>query len=502
MSDLRPYQEKAVDDLRRSIRGGAKAPVLVSPCGSGKTLIAKAIIDSAVQKGNQVLFLAPRRELIYQTVEKLDRAGIPCGIIMAGESPDMMAPVQVACVPTLHRRRERTYLPPAAVVIVDEAHLSVARTTADILNDYSNAIKVALTATPCRGDGRGLGELYDALVMGPRPRDLIEGGYLVRPRYFAPSTPDLSDVKIQMGDYNQTQLGHRMDDPKLIGDVVSNWFRLASDRQTVVFGVNISHAMHLCQSFVEAGVRAEHLDSTTPTDERREILRRFENGDTQVLTNCQIFSYGIDCPPASACVLAHPTKSLARYVQAVGRVLRPYPGKADCVVLDHAGIVDDLGRVEDDFPWTLDGRERVQDRMASRERKTPKDLTCPKCALIFRPAAECPSCGHDMRHHHRAKAIEATEADLVKWEKRGKDRERRQWTMAEKEAFYAELLGVVRDRGYQRGWASHKYREKFGVWPQSLKHVQPRQPSPAVMSWVKSRQIAFAKAKEKGRIHG
>ena len=503
MSDLRPYQEKAVDDLRRSIRGGAKAPVLVSPCGSGKTLIAKAIIDSAVSKGNQVLFLAPRRELIYQTVEKLDRAGIPCGIIMAGESPDMMAQVQVACVPTLHRRMERTYLPPAAVVICDEAHLFVARMMREILACYANALKIGLTASPCRNDGRGLGEIFDALVMGPLPSELIEGGYLVKPEYYAPSTPDLSRIKIKRGDYDQTQLGHRMDDPKLIGDVVNNWFRLASDRQTLVYGVNISHAMHLCERFVEAGVSAEHLDSTTPLDKRREILRRFENGESQVVTNVQVFSYGIDVPIASACVLAHPTKSLARYIQAGGRVFRPHPGKTDCLIIDHAGIIDKLGRIEDDHPWSLDGKSRIQDRMASRERKAPKDLTCPECALIFRSAAECPGCGHAMRHHHRAKAIEATEADLVKFEKRGKDRERRQWTMDEKSAFYAELLGVARDRGYKNGWASHKYREKFGVWPQSLKHIQPCPPSMAVMSWVKSRQIAYAKGREKGRVsHG
>ena len=497
MTDLRPYQQSALDGLRASFRAGKRAPVLVAPCGSGKTHIARAIIDGAVAKGHQVLFLAPRRELIYQTAEKLAEAGIHHGIMMAGESQDVMAPVQVACVPTLHRRMTRTYLPPAKVVIIDEAHLSVARTTQEILHGYPDALKIGLTATPCRGDGRGLGEIFDDLVMGPSIPELIAGGYLVQPRYFAPSTPDLAGIKIQMGDYNQTQLGNRMDDPVLIGDVVTNWLRLASDRQTVVFGVNIAHAMHLCERFIEAGVRAEHLDSTTPNDERREILRRFENGATQVLTNCQIFSYGIDCPPASCCVLAHPTKSLARYVQAVGRVLRPYPGKLDAVVIDHAGIVDGLGFVEDDFPWTLDGTERVQDRMGARERKEPKSLTCPKCATVFSGAARCPNCGHDMSRQ-RAEAIAATEADLVEVAARGQEREKRAWTMAEKGVFYSELLGLAKERGYNKGWAAHKYRERLGVWPQGLDRT-PSAASSATRAWAKSRQIAYAKAREKRR---
>lgn len=496
MTSLRPYQVAALDGLRASLRSGHRAPVLVAPCGSGKTIIAKAIIDGAMAKGHQCLFLAPRRELIYQCSEKLTAAGIHHGIMMAGESMDRLAPVQVACVPTLHRRRARTYLPSAKVVICDEAHLFVSRMMSEILGEYPDAIKIGLTATPCRGDGRGLGEMFDDLVLGPSIPELIAGGYLVKPRYFAPSTPDLAGIKIQAGDYHQGQLGERMNKDALVGDVVDNWFRLAVGRQTIVFGVNVAHAMHLCQRFREAGVRAEHLDSTTPREERRDMLKRFEDGAVQLLTNCQIFSYGIDVPPASACVLAHPTKSLARYVQAVGRVLRPYAGKTDCLVIDHAGIIDAMGFVEDDFPWTLDGKESVQDRIAAVERKEPKSLTCPECATVFTGAARCPSCGHDMSRQ-RAKAMAEIEADLVEVKRKGEARQKREWTMAEKAAFYGELLGLAIERKYNSGWAAHKYLERLGVWPNAMKGEAAREPSIATRSWVKSRQIAHAKAMEK-----
>lgn len=493
---LRPYQSKAVDDLRRSMQSGAKAPLLVAPCGSGKTIKARAIIESAVGKGSRVLFLAPRRELIFQTSEKLDAAGIHHGVIMAGVGQDGFAPVQVACIPTMHRRLTASYavLPKADLIIVDEAHLALSKSTIDIIEAYPDARVIGLTATPCRSDGAGLGQLFDGLVLGPSMRELIDGGYLVQPRYFAPSKPDLEGIKIRAGDYAQEALGERMDQPQLIGDVVSNWARIAGDRQTVVFAVTVKHSRHLREQFQAIGVRAEHLDAKTPTDERREILRRFESGETQVICNCQIFSYGLDCPPASACVLAHPTKSLARYIQAVGRVLRPYPGKTDCLVIDHAGIVEDLGFVEDDQPWSLDGKERISERQAST-RKEPKPITCTQCDTVFGESATCPHCGYTMKDE-RKEAIEALEADLAEVDRKTRAAAKREWTPERKQRFYSELLSICKQRGYKPGWAANKYKSRTNVWPRGLSHVSVT-PSPETLAWVRSRDIAYAKSREK-----
>lgn len=499
---LRDYQQAAVDALRRSVAAGKRAPVLVAPCGSGKTIMARAIVEGAIEKNRNVLFLAPRRELIYQTSAKLSEAGIHHGVMMAGEGRRPGAQVQVASLPTLHRRLADGHAqrPPASVVLVDECHLALAKTTMDVLAGYPDAIKIGLTATPCRGDGRGLGEMFDDLVLGPSIPELTALGFLVPTRYFAPSTPDLEGVGIKMGDYNQKQLGERMDDPVLIGDVIDNWRRIAGELQTVVFAVNVAHSMHLRDEFERAGVAAEHLDASTPKDERRGILQRFEAGQTQVICNCQIFSYGIDCPPAAACVLAHPTKSLARYHQAVGRVLRPYPGKAECLVIDHAGIVAELGFVADPQPWSLDGKRKIQDAKSSTARKEPKPLTCPQCSTVFAGAGICPACGHDMATRYAA-AVEAIEAELqeltrledaaaVKRAKKARDDE---WPSARKERFYQELLGLAIERGYKEGWAYHKYIERFEVGPPWAK--QTREPSLSTRSWVKSRQIAWAKSK-------
>lgn len=493
MSDLRPYQQAAKDALRKSLLSGNRSPLLVLPCGGGKTHIAKSIIEDATAKGKRTLFLAPRRELVYQTCEKLDEVGLDYGIIMAGESKSMFAPVQVGCIPTVHRRLEHTLPPPADLIIIDEAHLSIAKSTRTVLDAYPNARKIGLTATPIRKDGRGLGEVYDDLVMGPTVTSLMDQGYLVKTEYFAPSAPDLEGVKIQMGDYNQKQIGERM--LPLVGDVVTNWLRIAPDRPTVVFSVNVAHSRYLCDSFKEAGVAAEHLDARTPNEDRKAILERLKRGTTQVLTNCDILSYGWDCPPISCAVLARPTKSLARYLQAAGRVLRPYPGKETTIIIDHTGVIEELGFVEDEFPWSLDGDETIEERQGTTERKEPKPLTCPKCSTIFEGTDICPACGHRMTSEFK-QAQMLRDAELAKVDKALRKATGREWTMSEKQDFFSELYAIAKERGYKPGWASMKYKERLGVWPNPLRKVS-KPPTPETRSWVKSRQIAWAKSKNR-----
>lgn len=497
MTDLRPYQADAVDAIRACVMAGSKAPLLVMPTGSGKTHVAKTIIESAVGKGKQVLFLAPRRELIYQTAEKLDEAGIEYGIIMAGEQKNMFAPVQVACIPTIFRRLEHTLPPPADLVIVDEAHLSISRMAKTVMDAYPSAHKIGLTATPSRTDGKGLGEVYDQIVMGPSVAALTDQGFLVKAEYYAPSKPDLEGVKITAGDYNKKQLGERMF--PLIGDVVSNWARIARDRQTVVFSVNVAHSRHLCEMFNEFGVRAEHIDARTPTEDRKAILKRVKAGDTQVICNCDVLSYGWDSPPISCAVLARPTKSLARYLQAAGRILRPYPGKENCIIIDHTGVVDTLGFVDDVIPWTLDGDDSVEERKKETQKKEPVQLTCPKCAATFKESDTCPACGHRMVDE-RKKAIEARDADLAAVDRKTRMAMGREWTPEEKRNFYGELLGIARQRKYKDGWAAMKYKEKLGVWPVFKGGVVPA--TLETLSWVKSSQIAWAKSQQRKQANG
>ena len=496
---LRPYQAQAVHDIRASFASKNRRVLFQLATGGGKTRVLAEVVRLAREKRSKVVLLAPRRELVYQIRKALLREGVKAGVIMAGENPDIYADVHVCSFDTLHARaiqRDKIRMPDADLVIVDEAHLAVADGRQEILSHYSTQKQLLVTATPARGDGRGLCEIADDLVFGPSMKELIELGHLVQPRYFAPSEPDLSKVKKgKDGDYQEKALGNVMDDPKLIGDILDNWTRLASDRRTVVFCVNRKHSRHIAAEFVARGIRAEHLDGETPLDERAAILQRVENGQTQVLCNVYVASYGLDIPALDCAVLARPTKNITLYLQTVGRVLRAFPGKTDALIIDHAGAVEENGYAEDDHPWSLDGNEKIKDRIESqkKEGKEPKEIRCPACGNVFRSSHICPACGYQCVPE--TEALPVWEADLVEMKRKETAAEKRNRTTSkeDKRHFYGELLHFANSKGKSEGWVAHTYKAAFGVWPNAHKGTDPVAPTKKTLDYIRARQIAFAK---------
>jgi len=210
---LHAFQHDAVEHIERELEQRCKL-LLVAPTGSGKTVIASEIIKRAVAKYRTALFLAHRREIIQQTSAKLTANGVRHGIIMAGIDPRPMEPVQVASIDTLLVRGVRSdamRLPPADLLIFDEAHRARGRTREHLINLYPNASLLGMTATPCRGDGRGLGNIFDKMIECPQVAELITGGYLVPSRVYASIDPDLKGVRIKTGDYAVGQLEDRLD---------------------------------------------------------------------------------------------------------------------------------------------------------------------------------------------------------------------------------------------------------------------------------------------------
>jgi DNA repair protein RadD len=500
---LRDYQRDMIAKARASLAAGNLKVIVQAPTGSGKTRIAAEIIRLAMVKGRKVLFIAPRRELIYQAREAFAAEGVWCGTIMAGEVMTQTADVQVASFDTLHARgmlRKRIAMPEAQLVLVDEVHLALAPTRRAILDHYhaAGSTLVGLTATPARGDGRGLGEAWDDLVEGPSVALLTEQGHLVPARYYAPTKPDLEAVGLNAdGDYIEDQLGEAMDKPPLIGDIVENWQRIASDRRTVVFCVNRAHSRHVRDAFLAAGVEAEHVDGETPEGERADIFERVRRGATQVLCNVFVASYGLDIPVLDCAVLARPTKNIALYLQTVGRVLRIYPGKTDAMVIDHAGAVLENGFADDYIPWSLDAKSKVKDRKAASQnaKSEPKKLECGHCHTVFSGRRDCPSCGHSVVP--KTEAIPVHQADLQEIS-RDQRKANRELTWEEKAVFIGELRAYAARTGKADGWIAHKYRARVGVWPNDarVKHAPACIPSPETLSWIKSQNIRYAKRRE------
>jgi DNA repair protein RadD len=283
MIEDRPYQ---IDIIAKFMRTAAefKRIIIVASTGAGKTVIAAAIIKNYVSRRKQVLVLAHRREIVRQTVKKLRDLGVWCGVIQAsaGESEMPMAPVQVASMQTLWARamrqgpngKTRMELPPADLVVVDECHHATAETWRTILDAYPDAIILGLTATPCRGDGRGLGGIFETMIECPQVAQLIELGHLVKSRVYASSVPDLKGIEVRHGDYVESQLAECMDRQKLVADIVATWHKYGKRRKTVCFATGVAHSLHLRNEFVASGVRAEHIDGSTPKDERDATLAR------------------------------------------------------------------------------------------------------------------------------------------------------------------------------------------------------------------------------------
>jgi superfamily II DNA or RNA helicase len=383
-------------------------------------------------------------------------------------------------------------LPPADLLIIDECHHCPAQTYRKIIDAYPDAIVLGLTATPCRGDGRGLGGIFETIIECPQVASLIQQGYLVKTRVYAPVNPNLKGVKVQAGDYVESQLAERMDRPQLIGDIVTHWHKYGERRKTVCFAINVSHSVHLRDEFVRSGVRAEHIDGGTPKAERDASLARLASGEIELITNCMVLTEGWDMPEVGCCVLARPTRKMGLYRQMIGRVLRPADGKKDAIILDHSGAVFRHGFAEDAVEWTLDPDRRAESPIHAARgefKSSSRMLECSQCGALRIAGEPCPHCGFLPQRPPRAIPIRDGDLGLV-------EGGRAKPAIDDRNQWLGELTAIAVERGYKREWVAYRFKEKFGVWP-PRGDVEPITPTPEVRSWVRSRIIAYAKAQQK-----
>lgn len=484
---LRDYQQQAIDLLRRSLRSGKRRPVLMAPTGAGKTIIAAEIINMARQKGKKVIFCVPALSLIDQTVERFQANGIWDVGVMQGmhELTDWRMPVQVCSIQTLMRRK----IPEADLVIIDEAHVMF-RFLGEWANydEWKDTPFVGLSATPWQ---RGMGKIWDDLLIAVTTEELIKRGHLSDFKVFAPAHPDLKGVKTVAGDYELKGLADVMDQGQLVADIVSTWLERGENRQTICFAVNRTHAKHIQQQFIEAGVVAEYMDAHTDRLARNEIVKRFDNGDVKVICNVGVLTTGFDAD-VRCIILARPTKSEILYTQMIGRGLRLAEGKDHCLILDHSDTTLRLGFVTEIHHTELDdGKPKPKKEQKPKER-LPKE--CPKCSFLRPPKVrECPACGFVPEPRSEVESMEGELYELT----RDKAIKPKDWTKEKKEAFYRELILYARNKKWKEGWAYHAYHDRLKVYPPpGCSKVPADSISPETMAWIKHRNIAKAKARE------
>jgi superfamily II DNA or RNA helicase len=351
---LRDYQIECVQAVAGSWQGGTASPLVVLPTGAGKTIIASYLMDWHFQRhGHRALFLAHRKELIRQTAEKVKlvtsgRQMLPSIGIMLASQNDTRCPLTIASVQTLGSKsgsRLGVYLDHGGapdIVICDEAHHAVSpqwRRIIDAVRAANPAVKiVGMTATPGRADGTALDSVFDQIVFERNLIDMIRGGYLVPPKgYRVPLNIDLDGVKTDGGDYQRKSLSKTINTPRVNRAVVEAWRAYGHNRKTLVFAVDVAHAIALKDEFNDAGYAAEHVSDKMGSRERDATFKRFREGQTQILVNVEIATEGYDDTSIEAILMARPTQSQALYIQCVGRGLRLHPGKTECIIIDCVG---------------------------------------------------------------------------------------------------------------------------------------------------------------------
>jgi len=441
---LRSYQELAITQLRSALAHHSRA-LLVMPTGSGKTVVFSEICRLASIKGSSVLILVHRRELVKQASDKLTKAGVEHGIIAAGFKPSAH-PVQVASVQTLARRLRTVSIQPA-LVIIDEAHHAVAGSWDKITAHFSDAKIIGVTATPSRLDGRGLGSHFSTLVSGPSVEQLTKLGFLSQHRVFAPPViADLKNVKTRAGDYANDQLSEAMDRPTITGDAIGHYRKLADGLPAIAFCCSVAHATSVCASFNAAGYRAKLVTGNMPMEERDEAISGLADGRIQVLCSVDVVSEGTDVPAVSAAILLRPTQSEALYLQQVGRILRPQPGKI-AIVLDHVGSTFKHGFVDDIRKWSLEAKPKRKNYEVSLSVRQ-----CPKCFAAFKPQPFCPCCGHEFPVKPK-RQLTQREGELKEMRRQDAIERREKRKEQGRARTLPELLALARKKGYKPGWA-------------------------------------------------
>jgi len=445
MMELRPYQQTLADATRKAFGEGKSRPLIVLSTGGGKTVVFSYIASNATRKQNRVWIIAHRKELIRQAGNTLAEFGVLHGIIKSGTAPSPNELVHVASVQTLVGKVGKIGSPD--LIIIDECHHATSGSYRKILDAYPSAKVIGVTATPCRLDGKGLGDVFDHLIEGPPLKWLTENGYLSPARYFAPpAVAELAGVKITRGDYDAKELAVAMNKPTITGDAVKHYQRICDGQPMLVFCVSVQHAKDVAAEYRNAGYRAEHVDGNLSDDDRDDRIQGLATGKWQIITSCELIGEGLDVPVCVVAQLLRPTQSLVLHLQQIGRVLRFIRGKT-AMILDHVGNCQRHGLAADEREWSLGGRKTTK-----RKDDDPEVLvrSCPECFSAHKPTPACPYCGFVYPPKPRTKAeIKAGELEEIQAVKKRRVLEERMCRTFEE--FHA--LGISRGYAAPAVWA-------------------------------------------------
>ena len=487
MIQLRPKQQEGFDAIRNSFRRN-HAVLFVGPTGFGKTILFSAIAAAASAKGSRIGIMAHRHELLKQISGALSGFNVPHGLISPRFTPDYRQPVQVISVPTMGARH-RKILPQYKkfdLLINDETHHLTKDNTFGSVYEMLGAPKLlGVTATPCRGDGKGLGVnaggYFQDMIEVTNTRELIDDGFLSDFTVYAPPTQiDLSGLKSRAGDWEREALSSRMDKPSITGDAVKHYSQICPGVPAVVFCVSIQHAEHVAEQFRAAGWNFQVVSGSPMADSvRDQRIAGLADGSIHGLCSADLISEGTDIPAITCAIFLRPTKSQGLYLQQGGRALRPVYAKGfdlstpagrhaamaagpkpKAIFLDHVGhcLNPHLGMIDDVREWSLDGV--IKRKKKKEDEEDIKLRLCKSCFAVFDPAPVCPVRGAPVPTASPRK-IEQVDGDLKEITRQAaaviQQARRKEIAMART---MDDLERIAKERNYKPGWARAVYASR------------------------------------------
>ena len=437
---LRDYQEELYRKTVEAFRAGYKRPLVVAPCGAGKSYLFAEMIKNT---HGEALVLTHRQELKAQHEALFEALGIKN--------------VRVAMILTEANRLGIYPIP--ALIITDEAHLSRSNSWMKVIRHY-NTWTVGFTATPVRLDGKPLGDIFDILIEGVDTKWLIQHERLSPFEYYAPTLIETEGLRKVAGDYVVSDLEQLMSERAIYGNVIDCYGKFAEGERSICYCVSVKHAERTAEAFCAAGIKAESISAGTPAKRREKIMDAFRAGEITVLCNVGIISEGVSIDEVSCCMLLRPTESIALGIQQMMRCMRYLPGKR-AKIIDFVGNYTRIGLPDEEREWSL--TKTLKPRRQINEGGDFYIRSCPECFMTFKTAPVCPFCGAEYPLHPRElKAHEEIELKRITEEEAARVAEIKKASRIEqgRANTFEELVKLGKKRGYKNPafWAANVMR--------------------------------------------
>lgn len=438
---LHDYQTKLVNDARNELSNGKKSVLLVSPAGSGKSVIIAEIARLAAEKKGHILFMVHRKELAEQITESFIQNEVDlnrCTIMTVGK---------------IVNRLET--LPKPSLIITDETHHSLAKTYKQIYDYHNDVARLGFTASPWRMNGAGFQSVYDSMVEGPDVAWLIENGFLAPYDYYSINLIDESKLKkSSTGDFTKDSIDDAVG-RTIFGDVIENYNKLAKGKQAIVYCHSVEFSQMVAEQFKAAGISAAHADAKTNKTERETIMRDFKSGETKILCNVDLISEGFNVPDCEVVIMLRPTESLVLHIQQGMRGMRYKPGKRS-IIIDHVANYAKHGLPDTKRHWDLNGRPKKKSNTGSDAIPIKQ---CPHCMAIVHSTTQVCECGHEFIEESRGIQVEAAELTKITSDLKFQTNYILTKKVDELQTV-AELKAYQKAKGYKNGWVFYQAKVK------------------------------------------